>query len=345
MAMDRETYIDVFHNVTNLEREGLPVQTYWHTAIGPAPGWRLDPKDSKFGENAKYFKYDVGEAKKLLAAAGYGNGLEIITSYIKGTELNTNGSNFQKTAEVRQDMLRAIGVKPQVNLIDYTTGGLGGFVNANPGLADFTRHGLLGDRLRGVSFDAGAATWSIDSARNALGDYLAYDRDTQFVSEYLVKVDGSTMHYALEARAPFLDHVLWEYAASLPFDVRLRGGVLKAVLREIARRRIGPRVADGSKRGFSIPVEAWMANRWRGRVAESLSDSVLVSEGWVERGPLQRELATATHRGQASRRLWYLWVLEEWMRLERTSRSASGRTGGGPPGAVSSNRPREASWR
>jgi len=236
-------------------------------------------------------------------------------------------------------------LKRITHLIDYTTGGLGGFVNANPGLADFTRHGLLGDRLRGVSFDAGAATWSIDSARNALGDYLAYDRDTQFVSEYLVKVDGSTMHYALEARAPFLDHVLWEYAASLPFDVRLRGGVLKAVLREIARRRIGPRVADGSKRGFSIPVEAWMANRWRGRVAESLSDSVLVSEGWVERGPLQRELATATHRGQASRRLWYLWVLEEWMRLERTSRSASGRTGGGPPGAVSSNRPREASWR
>jgi len=122
MAMDRETYIDVFHNVTNLEKEGLPVQTYWHTAIGPAPGWRLDPKDSKaFGENAKYFKYDVAEAKKLLAAAGYGNGLDIITSYIKGTELNTNGANFQKTAEVRQDMLRAIGVKPQVNLIDYTT--------------------------------------------------------------------------------------------------------------------------------------------------------------------------------------------------------------------------------
>ena len=113
MAIDRETYIDVFHNVAKLEKEGLPVQTYWHTAIGPAPGWRLDPKDSKFGENAKYYKYDIAEAKKLLAAAGYGNGLEIITSYIKGTELNTNGSNFQKTAEVRQDMLRAIGVKPR----------------------------------------------------------------------------------------------------------------------------------------------------------------------------------------------------------------------------------------
>ena len=233
-------------------------------------------------------------------------------------------------------------LKRATHLLDYTTGGLGGFVNANPGLADFARHGLLGGRLRGHPFDASPAAWSIDSARNALGDYLAYDRDTQFVSEYLVKVDGSTMHYALEARAPFLDHVLWEYAASLPFDVRLRGGVLKAVLREIARRRISPRVAAGSKRGFSIPVEAWMANRWHKRVADSLSNSLLVSEGWVEQGPLQRELASAARDGQASRRLWYLWVLEEWMRFERTSRS-TGERGGSD--AISSNRSREASWR
>jgi asparagine synthase (glutamine-hydrolysing) len=233
-------------------------------------------------------------------------------------------------------------LKRITHLIDYATGGLGGFVNANPGLPDFARHGLLGDRLRGLSFDAKPAVWSIESARNALADYLAYDRDTQFVSEYLVKVDGSTMHYALEARAPFLDHVLWEYAASLPFDVRLRGGVLKAILRAIARRRVGPRVAEGSKRGFSIPVESWMANRWHDRVAESLSDPLIVSEGWIAREPLRQELADAASRGQASRRLWYLWVLEEWMRVERASRPTGALAANA--GAVTATRSGEASW-
>jgi hypothetical protein len=78
-------------------RQGLEVGTYWHTALGPGPGWRLDPKDTaKFGENAKYYQHNVEEAKKLLAAAGYGKGIEVPTSYIRGTEL---GADFQRTVE------------------------------------------------------------------------------------------------------------------------------------------------------------------------------------------------------------------------------------------------------
>lgn len=122
MAHDRETYIDVFYGTTNFQKQGLPAQSYWFTSLGAAPGWRLDPKDAKtFGDNSKYFNYDVAEAKKLLAAAGYGAGLDIISSRIKGAELNTNGRDYQKQVEVREDMLRAIGVKTTPNLIDYTT--------------------------------------------------------------------------------------------------------------------------------------------------------------------------------------------------------------------------------
>jgi len=243
----------------------------------------------------------------------------------------------------RRLMPRRGAFKRLTHLVDYTTGGLGGFVNANPGLEDFARHGLLGERLERVAFDRRPADWSMRSARNALADYLAYDRDAQFVSEYLVKVDGSTMHYALEARAPFLDHVFWEYASSLPFEIRLRRGVLKAVLREIAKRRIGTRVAHGVKRGFSIPVESWMANRWHSRVVEALSDSLIVSDDWVRPAALRGELEAAAERGHASRRLWYLWVLEEWLRNERASTTANisnARSGMDQPMA----RPREATW-
>ncbi len=207
-------------------------------------------------------------------------------------------------------------LKRLVHAVDYTTGGLGAFVSANPGFADFRQHGLLGPRLVAAGLSGPAAEWSIRSARRALSEYLAYDLDTQFVSEYLVKVDGATMHYALEARAPFLDHLLWEHTAALPFDVRLHDGQLKAILREIARQRIGPRVASGRKRGFSIPVESWMGGRWHDRVEASFQASRLVSDGWVAEGPLREELRAAARRGVASRRLWYLWVLEEWLRAE-----------------------------
>ncbi len=219
-----------------------------------------------------------------------------------------------RRAVPRRGVLRRL-----VHAVDYTTGGLAAFVRANPGLEDFRWRGLLGPRLADADFPGPDAEWTIAAARHALSEYLAYDRDTQFVSEYLVKVDGATMHYSLEARSPFLDHLLWEHAAALPFDVRLHGGQLKAILREIARRRIGARVAAGHKRGFSIPVEAWMGGRWHDRVATSLRDSHLANDGWIARGPLQAEVADAAHRGVASRRLWYLWVLEEWLREEASA--------------------------
>lgn len=227
---------------------------------------------------------------------------------------------------LRRGLPRRGIAKRLTHLLDYTTGGLGGFVRANPGFDDFRAHGLLADRLATGDFDFGVAAWSAASARDALAEYLAYDRDMQFVSEYLVKVDGSTMHYGLEARSPFLDHVLWEHAGALPYELRLRGGALKAILREIARRRVGERVARGRKRGFSIPVEAWMARRWHDRVIKAFEDSILVDDRWLRRDAIDRELSAASRSGVASRRLWYLWVLEEWLRAERSSLGAGATT-------------------
>jgi asparagine synthase (glutamine-hydrolysing) len=139
----------------------------------------------------------------------------------------------------------------------------------------------------------------------------------RFVGEYLTKVDGATMHHSLEARSPFLDHKLWEFAAALPYELRLRGGRSKAILRELARRRIGEDVARGRKRGFHIPVRRWIVERWRDRVEESFDDSLLGKEGWINAGAVLSQLQEATLRGIAPNQLWYLFVLESWFRNER----------------------------
>ena len=116
MAFDRDTFLDVFFNVSNFEREGLPVETRWGTAVNPTfEGWWLDPKSKDFGANAKYFEHNVSEAKKLVAAAAIQPGTEILSSYISGSELG----NAPKQAEVLNGMIREIGVIPKVNIIDY----------------------------------------------------------------------------------------------------------------------------------------------------------------------------------------------------------------------------------
>ena len=161
------------------------------------------------------------------------------------------------------------------SFIDYTTGGLGAVTNARDGLPMYHSNRLLGERLIDATIDQRAIPWSPDSARELLTEFLIHDRRTRFTGEYLPKVDGATMHHSIEARSPFLDQKLWEFASALPFSLRLKGGNLKAILRELARRKIGERVASGRKRGFGIPVQRWLASRWRSAVEDSFRDSLL----------------------------------------------------------------------
>jgi asparagine synthase (glutamine-hydrolysing) len=202
------------------------------------------------------------------------------------------------------------------SLLDYSSGGLAAVTNAHDGLPAYKQRGVLGERLTNCTVDQRRMEWSPNSARQVLSEYLDYDRHNRFVSEFLAKVDGATMHFGLEARSPFLDQELWEFAAALPFSVRLRHGKLKAVLRHLARRKIGERVAAGKKRGFTIPVERWLTGNWQARVADTLRDSTLEREGWIRGGPTLEWLKESARTGRASKQLWYLYVLELWLRSE-----------------------------
>jgi peptide/nickel transport system substrate-binding protein len=83
MSIDRDLFIDAFYNVPVFEAEGISMSKAWNTASRcDAVGWWLDPQGKDFGENAKFFKYDVAEVKKLLSAAGFANGLDVDAHHI-----------------------------------------------------------------------------------------------------------------------------------------------------------------------------------------------------------------------------------------------------------------------
>lgn len=200
------------------------------------------------------------------------------------------------------------------HFLDYATGGLGASNRIHDGLPHYQRRGLFGERMRTAAVPERSHPMSPEAARRILSEFIVYRRRHRFTGEYMTKVDGGAMYYALEARAPFLDQELWNFAQSLPYEVRLRGGVLKAVLREIAKRRIGDRVAHGRKRGFDIPATRWLAGRWRGHFENLLSDSVAASEGWIDAGAVRRDLDQS--REQVTNHLWYIFVFETWLRAQ-----------------------------
>jgi asparagine synthase (glutamine-hydrolysing) len=149
---------------------------------------------------------------------------------------------------------------------------------------------------------------------------MEYHRRGRFVGEFMTKVDGATMYHSLEARSPFLDQELWEFGAKLPYHLRLRKGMQKAVLREIAKRHVGQRVSRGKKKGFSVPVQRWLAGRWLDAVRESFRGSLLEQGGWIRGDVVRRELESAAIRNWAPQQIWYLYVLESWLRYEASAR-------------------------
>ncbi len=218
---------------------------------------------------------------------------------------------------LRRGLPRAGLLRRAGSFIDYATGGLGAVTRANDGLPMCRRRGLLGERLADVTIGQLELPRSREAGRRVMEDYLDFDRRTRFVGEFLNKVDGATMYHALEARSPFLDQELWEFAASLPVSLRLHGGELKAVLRGLARRALGERVARGRKRGFSVPAQRWLAGRWRVAVEETMRESLLGEEGWIDPRAFLVELGRAAEVAHAPLQLWHVYVLELWMRHER----------------------------
>ena len=209
-----------------------------------------------------------------------------------------------------------------MHFADYITGGLGAITRAHDGLPYYQQRGMLGRRLSGLELSHRKIPLSFSSARNIMSDYLNYQQRMWFVSEFMTKVDGGTMFYAIEARSPFLDHTLWEFAARLPPQLRLRGGVLKAILREIVRKRVSPAVASRRKQGFAIPVERWLINGWSQALDEITGDCRLESEGWIKPGSLKTATTQAMGLPEAPPQLWFLVVLENWLR--RNADQASG---------------------
>jgi len=208
-------------------------------------------------------------------------------------------------------------IKRAVSFLDYSFGGLGAVGQARDGLPVYERNNLLGERLKDVSLSHRQMDWTIESGRNLLAEFLEYDRETRFVGEYLPKVDGGTMFYALEARSPFLDTELWEFAAKLPFGMRLHNGKSKAILREIVRRRIGEKLASGKKQGFIVPVQKWLAEHWKAHFVEILRDSILEKEGWINVKPALKLLENSIPKNWSPRQLWFIFVLESWLRFEK----------------------------
>jgi asparagine synthase (glutamine-hydrolysing) len=147
---------------------------------------------------------------------------------------------------------------------------------------------------------------------------------TYLPGDILTKVDRASMAHGLEVRVPLLDHRLVEFAARIPAELKLRNGVSKAVLRQALGERIPPQVLERPKRGFSMPLAAWMRGALRPWIEQRLFAGRTPISEWVNLDVV-REWWDEHQRGRnLNRFFWSLVVLESWA-AQHVASGASGR--------------------
>ena len=132
----------------------------------------------------------------------------------------------------------------------------------------------------------------------------------------LAKVDRMTMARGLEARVPFVDHQVAEFAARLPFEWKLHGMTTKYILKKAMADWLPEVTVRQRKQGFSVPVGAWLRGPLAAPVARLLGSGRFLERGLFNREGIAEMLAAhAEGREDLGQQVWGLLCLEIWCRL------------------------------
>ena len=133
--------------------------------------------------------------------------------------------------------------------------------------------------------------------------------------DLLVKMDVATMAHSLEARSPFLDHELMEFAARLPSPLRLGPAGSKVLLRQALRGVLPDEILDRPKMGFGVPLAEWLRTSLRELLVDTVTSARALGRGLFSPDAVRALVAGHLAGEDAGRSvLWDLLMLELWHR-------------------------------
>jgi asparagine synthase (glutamine-hydrolysing) len=146
------------------------------------------------------------------------------------------------------------------------------------------------------------------------------DLITYLPGDILTKVDRASMAVGLEARVPFLDPQVVEFAWRLPITKKVSDGIGKRIIRDLVYRYVPKSLMDRPKMGFGVPIEEWLRGPLRAWAQSLLSPAQVQASGYFDVKVVQsvwdRHL-TGRHNEQA--RLWPILMFEAWLQNEKNA--------------------------
>ena len=175
--------------------------------------------------------------------------------------------------------------------------------------------GLLGFLPEGFAHHLARLRAEIDLASDALlAAMRAGDAAHYMPGAVLAKVDRMSMQHSLEVRTPFLNVELARFAERLPESVLADGEFSKRALREVAYRYLPRDLVDMPKRGFGLPMNAWMRDSLLPMAEKLIGGGSVLRDKLGAKGV---EAFLQRHRNPARFNPYQLWgvvSLELWLR-------------------------------
>jgi len=142
---------------------------------------------------------------------------------------------------------------------------------------------------------------------------MAFDFETYLPEDCLTKVDRMSMAHSIESRVPLLDHLVIEFAASLPVEMKIHGTRRKQLLKELAFRLVPKEILDRPKQGFGVPIGHWFRGSMRDVFGDVLRSPAARQRGYFDMAFVDRILDEhLAGKRDHSLRLWQLVVFELW---------------------------------
>jgi len=154
-------------------------------------------------------------------------------------------------------------------------------------------------------------------ANDPVDKALRLDTTVMLVDDPVKRVDNMTMAWGLEARVPFLDHELVQFAARMPSSLKVANEG-KFILKEAARAVVPSAVIDRPKGYFPVPALKYL----QGSVLDYVCDALLNTKA-QQRGLFQQEYVNNLLDDPESHitplrgsKLWQLGLLEIWLQAQ-----------------------------
>ena len=146
---------------------------------------------------------------------------------------------------------------------------------------------------------------------------MYWDFMTYLPDDILVKVDRASMWTSLEARVPFLDHNVIEYAWSLPFSTKKRNGSDKWILKELLNKYIPPKLMDRPKMGFGVPIEYWLKKDLRDWAEGLLETNRLKQQNIFAVSKVRKLWDSFLNEGSTNHQeIWNILMFQAWLEDE-----------------------------